>query len=70
MLSLIFSIFNCASKLFPSYPCVHVEHGSSLSDVAPHVEADAMEKVNETITWKIRRLDRVRSTLTLIVVEA
>jgi hypothetical protein len=25
-----------------------------------------MEKVKETITWKIRRLDRVRSTLTTI----
>jgi glycosyltransferase involved in cell wall biosynthesis len=33
------------------------------------VEADTMEKVKETITWKIRRLDRVRSTLTMIVVE-
>jgi hypothetical protein len=29
----------------------------------------AMEKVRETIAWKIRRLDRVRSTLTMIVVE-
>jgi diphthamide synthase (EF-2-diphthine--ammonia ligase) len=33
------------------------------------VEADTMEKVKETITWKIRRLDRIRSTLTMIVVE-
>jgi hypothetical protein len=29
-----------------------------------------MEKVKETITWHIRRLDKVRSTLTMIVVEA
>jgi hypothetical protein len=34
------------------------------------VEADTMEKVKETITWHIRRLDKVRSTLTMIVVEA
>lgn len=38
-------------------------------DIVAKVEADAMEKVKETITWKIRRLDRVRSTLTMIVVE-
>jgi hypothetical protein len=29
-----------------------------------------MEKVKETITWNIRRLEKVRSTLTMIVVEA
>jgi hypothetical protein len=28
-----------------------------------------MEEVKETITWNIRRLDRVRSTLAMIVVE-
>jgi hypothetical protein len=28
-----------------------------------------MEKVKKTITWKIRRLDRVRSILTRAVVE-
>ena len=38
-------------------------------DIIARVEADTMEKVKETITWKIRRLDRVRSTLTMIVVE-
>lgn len=38
-------------------------------DIIAMVEADTMEKVKETITWKIRRLDRVRSTLTMIVVE-
>ena len=34
------------------------------------MEADTMEKVKETITWNIRRLDKVRSTLTMIVVDA
>jgi hypothetical protein len=28
------------------------------------------EKVRETITWKIRRLDRVRNALTMVVVES
>jgi hypothetical protein len=28
-----------------------------------------MDKLKEIVTWKIRRLDKVRSTLTMIVVE-
>jgi DNA-binding Lrp family transcriptional regulator len=46
---------------------VYVVYG--VYDIICLVEADTMEKVKETITWKIRRLDRVRSTLTMIVVE-
>jgi DNA-binding Lrp family transcriptional regulator len=46
---------------------VYVVYG--VYDVVCKVKADTMEKVKETITWKIRRLDRVRSTLTMIVVE-
>jgi DNA-binding Lrp family transcriptional regulator len=39
-------------------------------DIVAKVVADPMDKVKEAITWKIRRLDKVRSTLTMIVVEA
>ncbi len=46
---------------------VYVVYG--VYDIVARVQADTMEKVKETITWKIRRLDRVRSTLTMIVVE-
>jgi DNA-binding Lrp family transcriptional regulator len=38
-------------------------------DVVAKVEAESMDKLKEIVTWKIRRLDRVRSTLTMIVVE-
>jgi len=38
-------------------------------DVIAKVEASKMEVVKETITWKIRRLEKVRSTLTMMVVE-
>lgn len=38
-------------------------------DIVAKIEGDTMEKVKETITWKIRRIDKVRSTLTMIVVE-
>ena len=46
---------------------VYVVYG--VYDIVAKVEADTIDKVKETITWKVRRLDRVRSTLTMIVVE-
>ena len=39
-------------------------------DIIARVKADTMDKLKETVTWRIRRLDKVRSTLTMIVVEA
>ncbi len=38
-------------------------------DIVVKIEADTLEKVKETITWKIRHLEKVRSTLTMIVVD-
>jgi DNA-binding Lrp family transcriptional regulator len=38
-------------------------------DIIARVKADTMDRLKETVTWKIRRLDKVRSTLTMIVVE-
>ena len=38
-------------------------------DIVAKAEAETMEKLKEMITWKIRRLDKVRSTLTMIVME-
>ena len=38
-------------------------------DVIAKLRADSMEKIKEVITWKIRRMDKVRSTLTMIVTE-
>ena len=37
-------------------------------DIVAKVEAETMDKLKELVQWKIRRLDRVRSTLTMIVV--
>ena len=34
-------------------------------DIIAEVEAESEENLRHTITWKIRKLDRVRSTLTL-----
>jgi len=38
-------------------------------DVIAKVKADSMEKLRDTITRKIRTIGRVRSTLTLIMME-
>ncbi|HET7390478.1 MAG TPA: Lrp/AsnC ligand binding domain-containing protein [Nitrososphaeraceae archaeon] len=38
-------------------------------DIVAQVESDTMEKVKETITWKLRKLNGVKSTLTMIVME-
>jgi DNA-binding Lrp family transcriptional regulator len=38
-------------------------------DIVARVKADMMDKLKEIITRHIRRLDKVRSTLTLIVSE-
>lgn len=38
-------------------------------DIIARVEAPDLDKLKEIVTWKIRKLDKVRSTLTMIVVE-
>jgi DNA-binding Lrp family transcriptional regulator len=38
-------------------------------DIVAKVEAESMDKLKEIITWKIRKLDKVRSTLTMIEIE-
>jgi DNA-binding Lrp family transcriptional regulator len=38
-------------------------------DIIAKVESDTMDKLKSMVTWRIRRLDKVRSTLTMIVVE-
>jgi len=38
-------------------------------DVIVKIEAESMEKLKETVTLNIRRLNKVRSTLTMIVIE-
>ena len=38
-------------------------------DILAKVESDNTENLKDTITWKIRKLNRVRSTLTLMAIE-
>ena len=38
-------------------------------DVIAKVEAETMDKLNEVITWHIRKLDSIRTSLTLVVID-
>jgi DNA-binding Lrp family transcriptional regulator len=38
-------------------------------DIIAKIRSDTMDKLRETITWHVRRIDKVRSTLTMIVIE-
>ncbi len=39
-------------------------------DLVARIEAETMDKLKEVVTWKVRRLEKVRSTLTTIVMQA
>ena len=38
-------------------------------DILAKVESDQVEALRETITWKIRKIPKIRSTLTLMGIE-
>ncbi|MCW4027948.1 MAG: Lrp/AsnC ligand binding domain-containing protein [Candidatus Bathyarchaeota archaeon] len=38
-------------------------------DIIVKIKAESMDKLKDIVTWRIRRLNKVRSTLTMIVIE-
>ena len=38
-------------------------------DILSKIESSTVEALRETITWKIRKIDKIRSTLTLMGIE-
>ena len=44
----------------------HLVYG--VYDIIAIIETETMQELKDTVSWKIRRLDKVRSTLTMIVV--
>ncbi|HEX9678512.1 Lrp/AsnC ligand binding domain-containing protein [Nitrososphaera sp.] len=38
-------------------------------DIIAKIRSDTMDKLRETITWHVRKVNKVRSTLTMIVIE-
>jgi len=59
-------VFNEISKI-EGVTEAYVVYG--VYDIIAKVEADNMEKLKETVASKIRKLPKVRSTLTMIIVE-
>jgi DNA-binding Lrp family transcriptional regulator len=45
----------------------HLVYG--VYDLVARVETDSMDDLKQVITWKIRKLDKVKSTLTTVVME-
>ena len=54
-------------KLIEGVVEVHGTFGAY--DILAKVEASLVEKLRETITWKIRKIIKIRSTLTLMGIE-
>ncbi|MEM2982436.1 MAG: Lrp/AsnC ligand binding domain-containing protein [Candidatus Bathyarchaeia archaeon] len=54
-------------KKIPNVKEAYVVYG--VYDIVAKVEAGTMDELKEVVAWKIRRLDKVRSTLTMIIVE-
>ena len=38
-------------------------------DIIAKIRTESTDKLREAVTWKIRKMDKIRSTLTLTVVE-
>ena len=54
-------------KTFPDV--VNVQGTFGAYDIIAEVSSESVEKIRETITWKIRKIGKIRSTLTLTKVE-
>ena len=47
-------------EIFPVY---------GVYDVVAKIQAETMEKLKDIVTWKVRSLDDVRSTITMLILE-
>jgi DNA-binding Lrp family transcriptional regulator len=48
---------------------VEVYQAYGAYELIAKVSADTIDKLRETISWRIRRTDKIKSTLTLIAIE-
>lgn len=61
------AVLNALHDLEPGVDEAYIVYG--VYDIIAKIREETMEKLKELITWKIRRLEKVRSTLTMIIVE-
>jgi len=55
------------SKLLKEPEVVEAEVVFGVYDLVVKIKAESMEQIRKIVTWKIRRIDKVTSTQTLIV---
>lgn len=48
---------------------VEVDGIYGVYDIVVKVQSDSMDNLREAVTWKIRKIDNVKTTLTLIKIE-
>lgn len=53
-------------KAIPEAQEAHIVSG--VYDIIAKIETETMQDLKDTISWKIRRLDKVHSILTMIVI--
>ena len=53
-------------KAIPEVKEAHMVYG--VYDIIACIQTETMQELKDIISWKIRRLDKVRSTLTMIVI--
>ena len=57
-------------KQLKSLPSIVEVHGTfGAYDILGKIESSTVEDLRETITWKIRKIEQIRSTLTLMGIE-
>jgi len=60
----------CPPNNFSAVAGVAEVHGTfGAYDILAKIESATVENLRETITWKIRKIDQIRSTLTLMGIE-
>jgi DNA-binding Lrp family transcriptional regulator len=53
-------------KKIPEVKEAHIVYG--VYDIIIRLEAETMKDLKDVISWKIRRFEKVRSTITMIVI--
>jgi len=57
------------SELKSTEGVVEVHGTFGAYDILAKITSDQVEKLRETITWKVRKIEKIRSTLTLMGIE-
>lgn len=55
------------NRLLKEPEIIEAEVVFGVYDIVVKIEAESMEQIRKIVTWKIRRIDKVTSTQTLIV---